>query len=950
MDIKLWNSLKIMKSLKKSNSALYEYVLFHCKNIESELDSICYVFKEYTDHSSEHAQKVMFLGDKLLADSALSEWEAAIFILAAYYHDVGMCCSQDELDRLIKNPIFVKESPYLKDNIVSMNQLKATDENTIDFFIKLEFLRRIHGKRSYEWVLEKFPAENSDSFIQHVNLWEAVATVCIGHCLYIENLDKKLYSTEYLIGGGVTVDLLFITCLLRLSDICHFSRDRALPYIRNGIDFYSDRSLNIWKACGQVVDTVPLEEGHCIKVSASCSNYNIHRAIIESASDIEAELSREHRILYERKSKYKLPWKFVDTSNVIESAGAGYFYTGEHFRLDFGKVTELLIGSSLYRNKLFALRECVQNSMDAINVYQIKDKSANNFIVIKYCDNTKTPYIDIFDNGTGMDKEICSKHLLSVGSSSFWYSERSYKDWGSINSETPIIASHGIGFLSSFLIADKIDVFSKYPDMKAIHMQIDSFKTGVVFKTTDISEFPDLQGLDLYLPIPWEQGHGTCIRLYIRNTFTKLELMNFFSKYLLRIPMELYFAYNNEIVRLSHIWNPNNEQEIPQEYDLSVMKDKLFGTPERDFYSNPPADAYLERDVFHNNGVSGKVFLNYNDAYSDFRYVGYDRNTRLTQNGILVDEGHEFILSSPLITLYFKKNPLVEQSPLAFDIDITGNKCFDLDAERTRIIDNEKNKRIREEIVDILIRELFNGLALIESTMYFPCGRKYYHGADSIFTNNDDLLISFHKELKDFIKYGIVKKYENYWAFDKICKSKLYILVNRDNNIPMSIEDILNSHQGFAIFIPKILKTKESLNSPVSQFNEWLEHKQTNMLIKLCSKMRIVILPGFPDTFTLPLLLTFEFDVITDGLYYVLVKPKSRNIAYNDSIEEDYFHKLSSKFKIPDSKLKSFQAKSKISDHDLEIFKSKCKSAYEGKEEREADIDIYDNEAIEEDE
>ena len=67
-------------------------------------------------------------------------------------------------------------------------------------------------------------------------------------------------------------------------------------------------------------------------------------------------------------------------------------------------------------------------------------------------DNEKdNPITEIFDNGTGMDYEICSKYLLSIGTKPFWTSERCYRDWGSEIKKVSIIASHGIGFLRLLL-------------------------------------------------------------------------------------------------------------------------------------------------------------------------------------------------------------------------------------------------------------------------------------------------------------------------------------------------------------------------------------------------------------------------------------------------------------------------------------------------------------------
>lgn len=375
------NDLNIFKTLEKENPNLYDFVLCYCENIIEKLNSINDVFSEYTDHGWNHSKKLLQLGDKLLGNNNLSPWEIAVFILAVCYHDIGMYCNSKELDEIVNSNEFKNIYPYLLENIISMNQIQSKDDQVLEKFIQLEFLRRKHNDRTYNWIIDNYKKDEKAVYFNDIYLWEAVALAARGHTLNIKKLSDKPYSTEFTIGNTITIDLVFITCLLRLSDISHLSRDRALPYLRKSIDFYSQKSLDIWKTYANIADTIPSEKGDCIKISAICSDYRNHRAIIEASKYIENELKREHQILFKTNSKYTLPWKFVDTTGVVEEHSANYLYSGCRFELDFEKITELLIGSRLYRNKLFALRECIQNSIDALNVYKLKDFSLDGYIL-----------------------------------------------------------------------------------------------------------------------------------------------------------------------------------------------------------------------------------------------------------------------------------------------------------------------------------------------------------------------------------------------------------------------------------------------------------------------------------------------------------------------------------------------------------------------------------------
>ncbi|OCL26279.1 hypothetical protein U472_09720 [Orenia metallireducens] len=904
------NNLDIFKKLKSEDPNLYKYVINYCEKIIEKLDTIKDIFEEYTDHGWSHSKKLLQLGDQLLGDNKLSSWEIAVFILAVCYHDVGMYCSSEELNEIINSKEFENVYPYLRENIISMNQLNSKDEQVLERFIQLEFLRRKHNTRSYKWILDKYKKDKEEYYFDGIYLWEAVALAAFGHTLNIEELAKRPYSTEFSIGKGITIDLVFITCLLRLTDISHLSRDRALPYIRKSKDFYSQKSLNIWKSYADIADTIPSKNGDCIKVSASCSDYRNHRAIIEAATYIEEELKREHHILFKTNSEYKFSWKFVDTSHVIEAHDANYIYSGSRFKLNFNKITELLIGSRLYRNKLFALRECLQNSIDALNVCKLKNPYLDGYIVIKYCKENN--FLEIFDNGTGMDKEICSNHLLSIGTESFWVSERRHNDWGAKNNLS-IIASHGIGFLSTFMIADKIDVFSKYPDKDPIHMVIDSFNTSVVFKKTSQDQFPMWKEVNLEKPLPWNQGHGTCIRLYLRESISKLELMEFISEHILRISNELILIYNNEKIIIPEKWHfGNNSYQLKSDSSFDEIKVALFDKPKEGFYNNPPKDNSLQKSLFEYNGLKGKVYLKSEN--------GFDQ-TRISQNGILINNGYEFILESPLLEYSFSKKKSYRSSPFVFDIDVTGNNCFELDAERTRIIDEERNKAIREKVIKNLLKEYFNCISSIESTLYFPCGNKYYHGADSIYNNNENLVICFHKYLDEFLTPEKFQRIKSFCPVEKLFDGKLYIYFE-NRNVPVSVNDLKDDIETYVFYIPKKFKFNDGFKNEISQFSNWINHKQSKELVKISNSNKVVILPNFPNSFVLPLLLQFNFEIVKDDYLHYLIKfNQKENIEIN--LEEmNNFKTLGKNKEISDDIFEIYKEESELSEENFNNLKT----------------------------
>lgn len=847
-------NISIVKQLSEEEPELYKYVISKSEKVINELDNIKSVFQEYTDHSYKHSLALIRLGDKLLCNNKLSSWEIAIFLLSAFHHDIGMYFDETEYEEIFKSTNFLRMKPYLEDTIISKNQLKVAEPEIINKYIKLEYVRLNHHKRSYNWIINKYNQYDTESFYgNNIYLWLAIAHVCRGHGLNLCELNIP-YVSNFAIGSGITIDLLFITILLRLSDICHFSRDRALPYIRNSVNFYSKKSQNIWLTYGEIADTVPDIKSNVIRVYANCTNPNIHRAIIDGAKHINSELQEIHTLLYQQKCEKHFSWKFVDTSNVIEEINANYYFRDFHFNLNYNKITELLMGSRLYSSELFALRECIQNSIDANTIYQLKDKQTNAYIVVCYKNTDSCSIIDIYDNGTGMDEEIVSKHLLSIGSDSFWFSERSYSDWGSIDKSNSIIASHGIGFLSNFLLADKIEVYSKYPEKKEIHLEIDSYKTSVIFRKTIFSEYPNWKNTIPKLEPPWSLGHGTCIRLHLRISFSYTELMEFLSKHFLRVKLPIYFIYENESTELNSIVQfvrPTDDNKNGNSFEK--LKKEYF-KPKYDSYDNPPMDESLQGKLFRKKYIQGVVYPKYSqNSFEDF-------DNRLTQNGILINHGDKFLFKS-------------KNMPFNYDIDVSGEYIFDLDAERTSIINSTINSKIQVDIEKILLQEYFRKLSLIESSLYFPCGNLYYHGASSIYVNNSNMNICFHYHLKKFLTSKRIIELSHFCDVNSIFNSKLYILVEKGGATPVSLNDIIKMTGQVIVFIPlNYSKSKGYLDSKnYEYFLKWFYNKISNSVIKLSSFHNLIIIPGFPEAFSLPLTSRYSFSTYKTTHFYKLL-------------------------------------------------------------------------------
>jgi len=165
-------------------------------------------------------------------------------------------------------------------------------------------------------------------------------------------------------------------------------------------------------------------------------------------------------------------WPFILPSKVKPIIHEeGYRYLPFRFTLDDERIYDLLMGSSIYKNPLDAVRELVQNSVDACALRDALIKTENpsmipnshDRIIVHYLEPRNSqhyPLLKICDSGTGMDERILTDHFLKVGSSYYTteeFAEIRAKLWKAGSDFAPV-SDFGIGFLSCFLLGDQIRV------------------------------------------------------------------------------------------------------------------------------------------------------------------------------------------------------------------------------------------------------------------------------------------------------------------------------------------------------------------------------------------------------------------------------------------------------------------------------------------------------------
>ncbi|WP_259292765.1 molecular chaperone HtpG [Candidatus Karelsulcia muelleri] len=131
-----------------------------------------------------------------------------------------------------------------------------------------------------------------------------------------------------------------------------------------------------------------------------------------------------------------------------------------------------VIKKFLYSDNEIFIRELVSNATDAIlklktliNLGKIKKKI--DYLIIEIVIDKENQILKIIDNGIGMTKKEVKKYINQIAFSGAEEFLRKYKD----KNNEYIIGNFGLGFYSSFMVSDKVEIISKsYKDSEdAIH-------------------------------------------------------------------------------------------------------------------------------------------------------------------------------------------------------------------------------------------------------------------------------------------------------------------------------------------------------------------------------------------------------------------------------------------------------------------------------------------------
>ncbi|XP_014256845.1 endoplasmin [Cimex lectularius] len=140
------------------------------------------------------------------------------------------------------------------------------------------------------------------------------------------------------------------------------------------------------------------------------------------------------------------------------------------FQAEVNRMMKLII-NSLYRNKEIFLRELISNASDALDKIRLLSLTEPNVLQptnelsIKIMADKENKMLHITDTGIGMTKQDLVNNLGTIAKSGTAEFLNRIQEGGTSNQDTlDMIGQFGVGFYSSFLVADTVMVTTKHVD------------------------------------------------------------------------------------------------------------------------------------------------------------------------------------------------------------------------------------------------------------------------------------------------------------------------------------------------------------------------------------------------------------------------------------------------------------------------------------------------------
>lgn len=769
------NRSKIYKLLKekckhkndKIESSVINLINNVVENSCEKSKTIIKYMSEYTLHDETHLFRVLFIMERLIPSDTLQSLsipELMMLILTAFLHDIGMAPEESEIrawkeDWNSEKPTIEELNEYNKYNrfrntyphkIAEIIKLKNSEEyqkaTLVEDYIISEYIRNTHTERARVTI-----ANNWSDKIQYEdkNLVYELAQLCFSHGE--DTLSLLDLETNVLCGENSYICMPFIGVIIRLSDLLDFDAKRTPSVLFSHVSVRNSVSLFEWQKHRSVQSWIIKSDK--IAFHAKCGHPAIEKSIHDFCNYIDKELVNCSNVLNrieddfrENINYYKIPLpakvdrQKIQTEIDLRTNEPLYLYKDTAFELSKDQIIDLLMGTKLYDDTKSALRELIQNSIDACLLADALYKELNNpylpEIIVKYYREGNEDVIVVEDNGIGMNLEIIDKYYSKIGSS--YYKSKDFYDLkAQIGLNFQPISRFGIGILSCFMVSDTIEVETRKildngEKDKPFKIIIEGYDSIFTIKAGE--RFKQGTNTKLFLRLkenPWDKIRSEKFVDYVKqcipNPPVTIKVVTDENEENRAVIDNSSFSLIKPSILKDHRWDPGDyvkEIEIAlDDEELGFKGSAIIALLEEDqrpvsIIENLTRDVRIDDEEYT---LENKIILIENEIEKNSTVIEVD-----IESGIDTHESTHTIIKSKskfsihgidfpngLFPSYYDRNKQAKIRwflPMLLVLDLAGNNDLDLNSARTEIVYNDKWNKFESDLAGLIIKRLRDAL------------------------------------------------------------------------------------------------------------------------------------------------------------------------------------------------------------------------------------------------
>lgn len=479
---------RLVRSVPRLNTLLAEIRRYH---------------PHFTDHSISHSARIVrniqcvlgpeqFRRDPTSIRPVLSSVDIFLLIAGALVHDIGMVIPDSEAAELLRSGVVLPHP--------DCGDVRDGYWHGVTRLQLAELARRHHPQRSMVMLMEQrfVPAslyEDAQALLKYLGL------VAAAHGLDFDRVAELPNRAEIQLGGSLQQECnpRFAAVCLRIGDLLDIGQARACPILRGLSEPLSATSKAHWDQY-QDIQIEGLRYATDIVINGTCPSQDAERVLREWIGWLEQETANAVRLQNTDESRYRLSiGRVLYKVRPAQTNGKpAYEFLQFKLNLDERQVFERLFGKALYGRSELTIRELVQNATDAQRARvlfelgsapgwsqldestrearysaRLKSVAGSMPIVVELSQSggdEQRWHLTFHDSGVGMSRDTIANYLLKVGRSR-WSNDNLTTRLG-IGSKS--IGTFGIGFVSTLMVADRIEVETRscLPNEEAIKATI----------------------------------------------------------------------------------------------------------------------------------------------------------------------------------------------------------------------------------------------------------------------------------------------------------------------------------------------------------------------------------------------------------------------------------------------------------------------------------------------